>query len=296
MNPPHSPSSHHLPFSQTRYDQRLHDLAGAIAAANPYQAYPSFQLSVPFPTTIATTLVPIPSHYRLFYAPKCRRLSPPATTQRHRHPLNKAKNSFVMNQVPFSCLPRINDDDFKETAYELFFTACKSLPGFGGQSILMFYSKHENNNDATGAGGAPVSQSSRMKRVLGLKMIKSTLDQRILAAESPTVLPLMSPLVSLLVWPMVGGSSPKSRLVKLRKQMSMADVMRVQMHTMLVHCLHMLFIDFLFFFSVDFDHICKGGESGDEKAGGESGIRKRGHRISESKKNAKDIFWNLKKY
>ncbi|KAL4375681.1 hypothetical protein HN51_009649 [Arachis hypogaea] len=142
----------------------------------------------------------------------------------------KAKQDLYDKQSdlawPFGDLQGIDGDDFRETAYELFFTACRSSPGFGGQSSLTFYSKHENNNGVGGgAGGAPVSQSSRVKRALGLKMMRSTLDQRISAAESPAMSPLMSPLVS----PVAGGSSPKSRLVKPRKQMSMADVMRVQM-------------------------------------------------------------------
>ncbi|MED6132649.1 hypothetical protein PIB30_020985 [Stylosanthes scabra] len=125
---------------------------------------------------------------------------------------------------PFGDLEGIDHDDIRETAYELFFTACRSSPGFGGQSNLTFYSKHDNGG---GSGpGTPVSQTSRVKRALGLKMMRSSLDQRISVAESPGVSPLMSPLVS----PVAGGSIPNlSRFVKPRKQMSMADVMRVQM-------------------------------------------------------------------
>ncbi|CAL0333340.1 unnamed protein product [Lupinus luteus] len=116
----------------------------------------------------------------------------------------------------------LDHDDIRETAYEIFFTACRSSPGFGGRNAITFYSKHESNNGNEGKGSSvPVSHTSRVKRALGLKMIKS-LSQKIMV-------------------PSGGGGggwssapcSPLSRGVtspgKSPRQMSMADVMRVQM-------------------------------------------------------------------
>ncbi|CAL0302991.1 unnamed protein product [Lupinus luteus] len=125
----------------------------------------------------------------------------------------------------------LDHDDVKETAYEIFFTACRSSPGFGGRSAITFYSKHDNNgNEGTGSG-VPVSQTSRVKRTLGLKMLRSSLSQRIMMVSDGR-----------------GGgggngsgggrwssapSSPMSRASQSpgrpRRQMTMADVMRVQM-------------------------------------------------------------------
>ncbi|OIW21534.1 hypothetical protein TanjilG_06152 [Lupinus angustifolius] len=125
----------------------------------------------------------------------------------------------------------LDHDDIKETAYEIFFTACRSSPGFGGRSAITFYSKHDNNgNEGTGSS-VPVSQTSRVKRALGLKMLRSSLSQRIMMVSDGE-----------------GGgggngsgggrwssapSSPMSRAMQSpgrpRRQMTMADVMRVQM-------------------------------------------------------------------
>ena len=53
---------------------------------------------------------------------------------------------------PFGKLNGLEPDDIRETAYEIFFTACRSSPGFGGKTALTFYSTH-NNNDNHGEGG-----------------------------------------------------------------------------------------------------------------------------------------------
>ncbi|XP_020221748.1 protein unc-13 homolog [Cajanus cajan] len=113
---------------------------------------------------------------------------------------------------PFDKLEGLDHDDIRETAYEIFFTACRSSPGFGGRSAITFYSKHEGNGGGTSP--APALQTSRVKRALGLKMLKGSLSQRMMGSAAPA-----SP---------VADRSPRSRGVP-RRTMTMAEVMRLQM-------------------------------------------------------------------
>ncbi|KAE8734981.1 hypothetical protein F3Y22_tig00000538pilonHSYRG00036 [Hibiscus syriacus] len=89
---------------------------------------------------------------------------------------------------PFGELEGIRYDDLRETAYEIFFTSCRSAPGFGGRNALSFYSSHDGDEGswygalslASGPGsvgrrpnhGVVNVRSSRVKRTLGLKMMK----------------------------------------------------------------------------------------------------------------------------
>ncbi|XP_050217002.1 protein unc-13 homolog [Mercurialis annua] len=66
---------------------------------------------------------------------------------------------------PFGDLHGLDRDDIRETAYEVFFTACRSSPGFGGgRNNLTFYSNHHghghSHSDGGGAGPGPMSPSS----------------------------------------------------------------------------------------------------------------------------------------
>ncbi|KAG5051138.1 hypothetical protein JHK87_003336 [Glycine soja] len=111
---------------------------------------------------------------------------------------------------PFRDLEGLDHDDIRETAYEIFFTACRSSPGFGGRSPITFYSKHDGSGEGR---STPVSQTSRVKQALGLRMLRSSLSQRIMvsAPASP-----------------VTERSPRSRAVP-RRTVTMAEVMRLQM-------------------------------------------------------------------
>ncbi|WZY90302.1 hypothetical protein YC2023_047037 [Brassica napus] len=101
---------------------------------------------------------------------------------------------------PFGKLNGLEPDDIRETAYEIFFTACRSSPGFGGKTALTFYSTHNNNDnhgEAGGGGGGGsngggsgsgfgfsgrkevvTTPTSRVKRALGLKMLKRSPSRR----------------------------------------------------------------------------------------------------------------------
>ncbi|CAK7327299.1 unnamed protein product [Dovyalis caffra] len=99
---------------------------------------------------------------------------------------------------PFGDLEGLDKDDVRETAYEVFFTACRSSPGFGGgRNAINFYSNHQHqHHDGDGAGtGSPtgrmgsgpvvvMSPTSRIKRALGLKMLKKSPTRRMSAVGS----------------------------------------------------------------------------------------------------------------
>jgi len=115
---------------------------------------------------------------------------------------------------PFQELEGLDHGDIRETAYEILFTACRSSPGFGGRSAITFYSKHDGNSDGKSPG---VTQTSKMKLALGLKMMRSSLSQRVMV--STTASTPASPVTE---------RSPRSRSVP-RRAMTMAEVMRLQM-------------------------------------------------------------------
>ncbi|KAL2921285.1 Protein unc-13-like protein [Bienertia sinuspersici] len=105
---------------------------------------------------------------------------------------------------PFGTLNGVDKDDIRETAYEVFFTSCRSSPGFGGRTALAFYShnnnnnndqhgeynnnySHGNNNNGSGSPSSPGSgrgngvgmvTNSRIKRALGLRTLKRMPSRR----------------------------------------------------------------------------------------------------------------------
>lgn len=173
---------------------------------------------------------PVSPHHHLHHDPS---LFPSTSSSlnNHHHYLLKCrldirnKNNNDSGLIwPFSDIKIIDDDDIRETAYEVLFTACRSSPGFGGRSALTFYSKHENNGGG-GSGGmspasGPVSTTSRVKQALGLKMMMSSLCQRMISRGGWTAMSVPSSPVT--------EGSPRSRVLP-RRTMSMAEVMRLQM-------------------------------------------------------------------
>ncbi|GAU26821.1 hypothetical protein TSUD_289260 [Trifolium subterraneum] len=129
-------------------------------------------------------------------------------------------NNFLI--WPFNHID-LDDDDIRETAYEIFFASCRSSPGFGGRSALTFISKHENGGTGgtTPTPGTP-SQTSRVKRALGLKILKTSLSQRMMSRGTWTT-SLSTPSSP------VAESSPRSARVVPKRVMTMAEVMRLQM-------------------------------------------------------------------
>ncbi|KAK7243044.1 hypothetical protein RIF29_37828 [Crotalaria pallida] len=133
------------------------------------------------------------------------------------HPYNKDDNIAS----PFGKLEGLSLDDMRETAYEIFFTACRSSPGFSGRHSLSFNANHD------GDGGKPsnvvMTPISRVKRALGLKMLKRSPSRRMVSGSgSGGTTPQPG-----------GGSSPMHYNTmpptRPRRPMTSAEIMRQQM-------------------------------------------------------------------
>ncbi|KAL8486683.1 hypothetical protein ACS0TY_023395 [Phlomoides rotata] len=138
---------------------------------------------------------------------------------------------------PFGHIDGLDRDDFREAAYEIFFTACRSSPGFGGRSAITYYNSADSGGDANAAAaaapGSPVKHpgvgmavTSRVKRALGLKMIKRSPSSRrtssagAAAPSSPSAVAGSSPRLGFTVPPQGG---------RMRRPMTAAEIMRQQM-------------------------------------------------------------------
>lgn len=137
---------------------------------------------------------------------------------------------------PFGRLDGFDADDFREAAYEIFFTACRSSPGFGGRTALSYYNPTEGGGDGSGYGagqesgtgsprkaagqGVGMAVTSRVKRALGLKMLRRSPSRR---ASSCGSLPSS---------PSASGGSPRMNFTvpaRGRRPMTSAEIMRRQM-------------------------------------------------------------------
>lgn len=102
---------------------------------------------------------------------------PPDHVPRRRHQSEETDLDW-----PFGKLDGLDYDDIRETAYEIFFTACRSSPGFGGRNALAYYStsREDNKDHELGSAVEPRANSfSRVKRALGLKMLKRSQSKTI---------------------------------------------------------------------------------------------------------------------
>ncbi|XP_016456910.1 protein unc-13 homolog [Nicotiana tabacum] len=162
----------------------------------------------------------------------------PTTTTMTQHPrhANTIGEDVVSVDVdlawPFENLDGLYRDDFRDAAYEIFFTACRSSPGFGGRTAISYHNPSEGGDGSgSGAGstspGSPVKPSgvgmavtSKVKTALGLKMLKRSRSRR---ASSYGGTP-SSP---------GGGASPKVAFTvpqaRARRPMTSAEIMRRQM-------------------------------------------------------------------
>ncbi|MCI08085.1 hypothetical protein A2U01_0029158, partial [Trifolium medium] len=121
---------------------------------------------------------------------------------------------------PFDKLERFSEDDIRETAYEIFFTACRSSPGFGGRNAHSFHININNQNESK-SSNVVMSPTSRVKKALGLKMLKRSPSRRMTSGGTsggPS-----SP---------VSGGSPlyhSMSMYRPRRPMTSAEIMRQQM-------------------------------------------------------------------
>ncbi|XP_043690683.1 protein unc-13 homolog isoform X2 [Telopea speciosissima] len=137
---------------------------------------------------------------------------------------------------PFGKLNGIDQDDLRETAYEVFFTACRSSPGFGGRNTINYYNTAaQESTEGGGVGGASSPRTnggglvgmSRVKRTLGLKTIKRMSPKR-MAASVGTASPssprgVNSPNISLSVPPPMRPRRPMTSAEIMRQQMMVSE-------------------------------------------------------------------------
>ncbi|GMI72059.1 CELLULOSE-RELATED DUF810 [Hibiscus trionum] len=128
-------------------------------------------------------------------------------------------------QWPFGHLDGLDCDDIREAAYEIFFTSCHSSPGFAGSrnasgSASTSYSSHDHNGNVDGGNesygwgssngrvnGLVMTPTSKVKKALGLKMLKRSPSRRMSTVGMGATAPPP--------WP--------------RRPLTSAEIMRVQM-------------------------------------------------------------------
>lgn len=130
---------------------------------------------------------------------------------------------------PFGDLDGLDRDDFREAAYEIFFTACRSSPGFSGRTAVISSSDGSGDGFGCGSGlsgpgspkptGVGMAITSRVKTALGLKMLKKS-PSRKTSSNGPS-----SP---------AGVASPRTpsgsvQQAKIRRPLTSAEIMRLQM-------------------------------------------------------------------
>ena len=116
---------------------------------------------------------------------------------------------------PFDKIEGLDRDDFREAAYEVFFTSCRASPGFGGRSQITYYNSLDEGGDGSPrGGGVGMAVTSRVKRALGLKMLRRSTSRRSSSWGSNPSSP--------------SAGSPRSSVVR-RRPMTSAEIMRQQM-------------------------------------------------------------------
>ncbi|KAF9608137.1 hypothetical protein IFM89_007523 [Coptis chinensis] len=125
-------------------------------------------------------------------------------------------------EYPFGKIEALDRDDLREAAYEIFFTACRSSPGFGGSkntninnALTYTQSEKDGGNETSSLGGnkeRSIVGSSRVKRALGLKSVKRLSSMK--KISSPNSNPSAPSVVN----------SPR-----IRRPLTSAEIMRQQM-------------------------------------------------------------------
>lgn len=120
---------------------------------------------------------------------------------------------------PFGGLDAVDRDELRETAYEIFFTSCRSAPGFAGRSALNLYPADEGpaagskpEKAGPGGGGTQMVVKSRIKRSLGLRTRRVRAMTQMGSAAAGG-----------------GGGGGTASPVKVKRPMTSAEIMRQQM-------------------------------------------------------------------
>ncbi|GAB2245483.1 hypothetical protein Droror1_Dr00000976 [Drosera rotundifolia] len=147
---------------------------------------------------------------------------------------------------PFGKLEGLDRDDIREAAYEVFFTSCRSSPGFGGRHALAFYSSNDSadgvgtsgsgspGSSGRGTSGVGMVANSRIKRTLGLKTLKRMPSRRASSGGSGSNPSSPNSGPGLGGGGGIGGSPGMSftvpaRSMPTRRPLTSAEIMRMQM-------------------------------------------------------------------
>lgn len=142
-------------------------------------------------------------------------------------------------QWPFGDVFGFTPEDLHETAYEIFFTSCRSCPGFGGKTSLNYY---PSNRDG-GGGRSPgkgnengeadsLAVTSRVKKSLGLKTLRRSVSNRRMSFPSSPNGVSAGAGGWLSMSPGLGYTVPPSPASRARRPMTCAEIMRQQMRVM----------------------------------------------------------------
>uniref|UniRef100_A0A7N0TK50 Uncharacterized protein n=1 Tax=Kalanchoe fedtschenkoi TaxID=63787 RepID=A0A7N0TK50_KALFE len=145
-------------------------------------------------------------------------------------------------QWPFGDVQGLKPEDLRETAYEIFFTSCRSSPGFGGRTSINYYpSNRDGGGGSPGKGsgqeGVGMAVTSRVKKSLGLKTLRRSVSNKRMVAIQSGSLP-SSPNAGAAGWfhagsplsPGVGYTVPPP--TRARRPLTSAEIMRQQMRVM----------------------------------------------------------------
>ncbi|RWW49726.1 hypothetical protein BHE74_00044066 [Ensete ventricosum] len=148
--------------------------------------------------------------------------------------IDDAEEDGAELEWPFGRLKDLTRDDLRATAYEIFFAASRSTPGFGGRATPSHHASDASSSgaatDAAGrllyspgglggsGGGANMAVTSRIKRSLGLRTRRAVYMRPMTHLGSPAMSPAMT----------LGAGGTSSGKVKQRP-MTSAEIMRQQM-------------------------------------------------------------------
>ncbi|KAM7485405.1 hypothetical protein LguiA_001414 [Lonicera macranthoides] len=135
---------------------------------------------------------------------------------------------------PFGKVEGLDRDDFRMAAYEIFFTSCRSSPGFGGGRNSLGSYPSESGDFGSGPGspsakgqGVGMAVTSRVKMALGLKMLRRSPSRRNSSGGSNPSSPHgFGHGFSTGFSPGFGMTVPVSRS---RRPLTSAEIMRLQM-------------------------------------------------------------------
>ncbi|KAI3951128.1 hypothetical protein MKW98_028532 [Papaver atlanticum] len=160
------------------------------------------------------------------YQTQSRRESFSFTTSSTSKPSESQDTCFDL-EWPFGNIEGLDKEDLRETAYEIFFTACRSSPGFGGKTPLIQDSCTGDNGGIghnggrTTTNGLGLAATSKVKRALGLKMVKKVSPRK--PNSNPSSPRPNSGFVC------GGGLGFTTPLMRLKRPLTSAEIMRSQM-------------------------------------------------------------------